>query len=476
MVINMEGMFIQILNMGYQAGIVICFVIVARLILRFVKAPKKYAYALWVIPFIRMMIPVSWESIFSLLPQKSSPIRADIGLMEQPQINTSIEAVNAAVAQILPPATATASVNPMQIYLLIVQWIWLTGVVLLLIYSVGSYLWLKRKLHCRIYVRENIYYTDYIQTPFVMGIRKPCIYLPYALAEQEMEFVIAHEETHIRRHDHVLKMLAFLVVSVYWFNPLAWVAFILMGRDMEMSCDEAVMKTYGEESKRKYAATLLNLTTGRGGLAGIPLAFGEGNTKNRIKNIMNYKKTVTISVIIAMLLFICLTIGLLTNPKSEEQPDTAVQMDTQSETMPEENTQSPSGTEVDTPFDDDFQNDLLDSGLYALQTMKVKSTGGVFTIFNNSSQQLTYGAYYKLQREEDGAWVDVPYVIDDWGFEDIGYLLEANSSAEMRVDWEWLYGKLPEGLYMIIKYLNIDNNSGGYDTLSLSSAFEISGK
>lgn len=171
-------------------------------------------------------------------------------------------------------------------------------------------------------LRENIYLADEIDTPFVIGLIKPRIYLPSDLEEKELEYVILHEQTHIRRHDAVIKAAAFLITLVHWFNPLSWAAFLCMGNDMEMSCDEAVMRALGQEKGAEYARTLLRLSVGRHRLQGIALAFGEGNTKGRVKNIMKYKKPLMITGVFALLVIAALILGLLTDPLSgEDEPE-----------------------------------------------------------------------------------------------------------------------------------------------------------
>lgn len=310
----MEKIFIQVLNMSYQAGIVILFILLARYLLFLLKAPKKFSYILWAIPFIRMIVPFTVKSIFSLLPKEHTPVKYNIAYMEEPKIYTGSKVVNQVISSSLPAATPYSSINPMQMILFLLQCIWIAGMIGLAVYGMVTYFSLKRKLTCSILLTENIYIADYIHTPFVLGVIKPCIYLPSSMEEGDMEYVILHERTHILRKDYIIKIVAFLITCVYWFHPLSWVAYFCLGKDMEMSCDEAVMQKLNETRRKEYAATLLGLTIRKQGIVGVPLAFGEGDTKERIKNIIKYKKAGVAVILIAVILTICLSIGLITNP------------------------------------------------------------------------------------------------------------------------------------------------------------------
>ena len=168
--------------------------------------------------------------------------------------------------------------------------IWLAGMALLLAYSLVSLLRLRRRLVGAVRLRDNIYLADHIPSPFVMGLIRPKIYLPSDLRETERGYILRHEQYHIRRRDHLVKFLSFLALCIHWFNPLVWAAFVLSGKDMEMSCDEAVVKALGEEIRADYSASLLSLATGRRIVAGMPLAFGEGDTGSRIRNLLSWKR------------------------------------------------------------------------------------------------------------------------------------------------------------------------------------------
>jgi beta-lactamase regulating signal transducer with metallopeptidase domain len=320
----MSAVFLQVLNMSLTASYVILFILAVRLLLK--KAPKIFSYALWGIVLFRLICPFSFEGLFSLLLINPEPIPSNITYAEVPQINTGIELFDSAVNPILSAQTTAqgASVNPMQIWVSIGKWAWFAGIAVLLIYSIISLFRLRSKLVGAVKWRDNIYLADHIASPFVMGLLRPKIYLPSTLSEQEQEYIILHEQTHIKRLDHIVKIVAFLVLAVHWFNPLVWMAFFLCVKDMEMSCDEAVMKRIDTDIRRQYSASLLSLATGRKIVAGIPLAFGEGDTKSRIRNVLNYKKPTFWIVIALVIACIAVAVLLLANPaKPLELPEAA---------------------------------------------------------------------------------------------------------------------------------------------------------
>jgi beta-lactamase regulating signal transducer with metallopeptidase domain len=313
----MSELFLSVLNMSLTASYVILFVILLRLLLK--KAPKFISYALWVAAAFRLLIPFSFESMFSLLPRNTNaaPIPHDIIYQQSPQINSGIEIVDAFVNKSLPAPTIGASVNPLQVYIEIGAYIWILGIIALLVYSLVSILILKRQLKSAELIEKNIFEAKNLKTPFVLGLIRPKIYLPMGLNVEERGYILLHEQTHIHRKDHIIKVLAFLILSVHWFNPLVWIAFILMSTDMELSCDERVLKEMKEDIKKPYANSLLSLATGRHILNGSPLAFGEGNVKGRIKNVLYYKKPRFWGVVALIIIATAVGIGLMANPKAK---------------------------------------------------------------------------------------------------------------------------------------------------------------
>jgi Antirepressor regulating drug resistance, predicted signal transduction N-terminal membrane component len=324
----LDRLFLQILNMSFNASVVILFVLFVRILLK--KAPKVFSYSLWSVVLFRLICPFSFESIFSLLPTKANPISQDIVYAPTPKIDTGVTVINNVINWSLPAAAPHASVNPLQVWVFLGEIVWLAGIVILLSYNIISLLKLQKRLKNAVCEDNNIYIVKQLDTPFVMGIFRPRIYLPDTLSAEENQYILLHEKTHIRHFDHVVKLLSFFVLCLHWFNPLVWAAFFISGRDMEMTCDEAVIKQLGNTVKKEYSSSLLALATGRRTVGGTPLAFGEGDTKSRIKNILNYKKPGFWVVIVALIVVVGICAGLMADPitrsgLSWEKPTLATQ-------------------------------------------------------------------------------------------------------------------------------------------------------
>ena len=290
-------------DMSLTGGIVILCVLAARLALK--RAPKIFSYALWAVVLFRLLCPVSLSAGFSLLgalnapARQASPVVSTVTYVRpaqpaelQPQTELPASQPDGPVSQ---PAATSAPVVPEQAketvdWGAVAAWVWLVGAAAMAGYSMIALFRLRRKLVGVFHLVDNIYLADYISTPFVLGLVRPRIYLPSTLTRRELGCIIRHERYHIRHGDHVVKILAFIALCLHWFNPLVWVAFVLAGRDMEMRCDEAVVKAMGEEVKADYSAALLALSTGRLTIAGTPLAFGEGDPKGRIRNLLGRKQ------------------------------------------------------------------------------------------------------------------------------------------------------------------------------------------
>lgn len=316
-----EQLFLRILNMSLTAGITIVAVLIIRLMLK--RVPKIFSYALWAVVLFRLLCPFSFSSAVSLLGVLRAPaaeqgkieyIPENIGLMEQPEMNLPVPAVENDVNESLSAADIGDSVNPMQIVTFIGACVWLFGIVIMLVYGVVTYLKLRNTLKKAVHERDNIFIAPDISTPFVCGILSPRIYLPIALGDEEKQYILLHEQIHIRRGDHILRIIGFFALCLHWFNPLVWIAFFTSGKDMEMSCDEAVIRKVGSGVKKEYSASLLSLASGRKIVTGIPLAFGEGETGGRIKNILKYKRPAKIAAAAIAAVCILAVIALAANP------------------------------------------------------------------------------------------------------------------------------------------------------------------
>ena len=275
---------------------------------------------LWALAGIRLMFPFSLESMFSLVPSAET-IPQDIMYAQTPAIHSGVAILNSTLNPILESSFTPepgASVNPLQVVSLVMSSIWLVGIVVMLLYACVSYWRVKKKVRESIPMGDNVYFCDKVESPFILGVIKPHIYVPADLPESEIVYVIAHEKAHIKRFDHVWKPLGFLILTVYWFNPVLWIAYILLCRDIELACDEKVIGKLGLESKKPYSMALLNCSVSRKSIAACPLAFGEVNVKNRIKTVLNYKKPAFWLIVLAVLVSGMLAVAFLTDPVTSD--------------------------------------------------------------------------------------------------------------------------------------------------------------
>lgn len=307
-----EKIFLHVLETSMTASYVIIAVIAARLLLR--KFPKRYSYALWSVCAFRLVFGSAFNSVFSIFSFKIKPctIPENIGLMKKLQLSTGIESLTDAVNTSLPPANQFASVNPMQITVFIYTWIWIIGLAAVLIYSAVSYLRLYNALRGSVRKFGNVYETDKIPSPFIFGIFRPRIYVPFGMDGDTLECVLEHERCHLRRCDYIIKPLAWLILAMHWFNPFCHAAFYLMNRDMEMSCDEAALKT---QNSGKYSESLLSAAVKRA--RPYPLYFGETGVKPRIKNVLKYHEPNRFAKFFSIVLCIAVTAACAANPKTE---------------------------------------------------------------------------------------------------------------------------------------------------------------
>ena len=300
-------LLIQVLNMSLTASYCILAVLVVRWLLR--RAPKKYAYLLWLVVAFRLCCPVSLTSPLSLFSlsifdqevaegHTMAYLDEDIGLQQKPQLSTGLAVSswqstvggqeNGAIP--LPgPVDASNSVNPLQVWGAVGTLLWLSGMGIMLLCGIVSYVLLRRRLRCSILLQDNIYQSEQVVSPFILGFWRPHIFIPFGMEEHTLELVLAHERYHLRRRDHWIKLAAYLLLTLHWFNPLCWVAFRLMGRDMEMSCDEHVLAEW-QHSCKPYCNALLAFATGRRSWSPSPLAFGESGANGRIRNALKWKK------------------------------------------------------------------------------------------------------------------------------------------------------------------------------------------
>ena len=314
----MNELFLKIINMSISASWLILAVLILRRVLK--KAPKWVNVLLWGIVAVRLICPLSFESALSLIPS-SETIPLDIEMAAKPTIDSGVPAINSVVNPVLssfaPPQHVLTSANPLQIWIPILNIIWLIGVGALLLYTAVSYWRLCRKVDTAVRYKGNIFQSENVSSPFVLGIIKPRIYLPFNMNGQDLEHVVAHEQAHIRRKDHWWKPLGFLLLTIHWFNPLMWLAYVLLCRDIELACDEKVIKELGNEQRADYMQALVACSVNRRMIAACPLAFGEVGVKERVKSVMNYKKPAFWVIIIAVIICVGVAACFLTNPKQD---------------------------------------------------------------------------------------------------------------------------------------------------------------
>ena len=313
----MNELFLKIINMSISASWLVLAVLLLRFVLK--KAPKWVNVLLWGIVAVRLAFPFSIESALSLIPSAET-IPPNIGMNTTPTINSGINAINNAVNPIISQSNtpmAGASVNPLQITIGIFEYIWIFGMIALALYTAISYWRLHRKVDTAVRYKDNIFQSENVKSPFVLGIIKPRIYLPFNMNGRDLEHVVAHEQAHIHRKDHWWKPLGFLLLTIHWFNPLMWLAYVLLCRDIELACDEKVIKELGNEQRADYTQALVACSVNRRMIAACPLAFGEVGVKERVKSVMNYKKPAFWVIIIAVIICVGVAVCFLTNPKQD---------------------------------------------------------------------------------------------------------------------------------------------------------------
>ena len=312
-----EELFRFLLNNSITAAWVILAVLLLRLLL--VRAPRRLVCLLWVLPGIRLALPFSVESILSLIPSART-VPPEILSDTAPAISSNIPAIDNAVNPMLrttlSPAVAD-SVDPMALLMTAAGYAWLIGLAVMLALCLVSTLRLKAGLRMAVRTEEGAWRCETVSSPFVLGLLRPRIYLPYGLEGEALSHVLAHEREHIRRGDHVFKLLGYLLLCVYWFNPLIWLAYTLMGRDMEYACDEAVVAAMDAGQRKSYSLALLGCADRRHAAVFCPPAFGETGVKGRIKKVLKFKRPAMVISAVAVLLLIVAALCLLTNPKTD---------------------------------------------------------------------------------------------------------------------------------------------------------------
>ncbi len=311
----MSELFLNVVNRSIAASWLVLAVLVLRMLLK--RAPKWGNVLLWGMVALRLLCPISIESAFSLIPSAET-IHPEIMMDHYPQLSTGISELNDALNPVFAETFAPNpgdSANPLQILVPAAAVIWLLGGAIMLGYTLVTYWHLRRRVSTATILRDNIFQSEYVASPFVLGILRPRIYLPYAIGEKELSHVIAHEQAHIRRRDHWWKPLGFLLLALHWFNPLMWAAYVLLCRDIELACDEKVIKELACAQRADYSEALLACSVKRSMIAACPLAFGEVGVKARVRSVMHYQKPGFWLILLAVILSAAVAVCFLTNPR-----------------------------------------------------------------------------------------------------------------------------------------------------------------
>ncbi len=382
----MADIFLKIVNMSISA----CWIVLAILLLRLVfkKAPKWINCVLWGIAGLRLIMPFSFESIFSLIP--SAETITKVSDSPRPQINSGVSVIDNQVNGYLQGNYFEGVTRPVGNFVditTILAIVWIIGIVALLIYTLVSYLRLKNKIGTAVLLRDNIYQSEAVVSPFVLGIFKPKIFLPFDMNEQDTEYVIAHEQAHISRKDYLWKPLGFLILTLHWFNPMVWLGYILLCRDIELACDEKVIKELNTEQRADYSQALLTCSVNRRMIAACPLAFGEVGVKDRIKSVLNYKKPAFWIILIAIVASAVVAVCFLTNPAKD--------------------------AEIFTITDGYTTHDQVD--ISATELMVGDKTGHIIVKWNNQTNKtLSYGEEFHVYRKVLGTKIECRNSNDGW--------------------------------------------------------------
>ena len=314
----MAAVFLKLLNLSISASWLVLAVLVLRLVSK--RSPKWINVLLWGIVALRLVLPFSIESALSLIPSAETVSPAVVQFDPAPTITSGVSIIDNAVNPSLSEhfaAVPTMSVNPLYVWTEIAGWVWLIGLGAMLLYALVSYLRLRRRVSVSLPVQDHIYLCDAISSPFILGVVKPHIYLPSGLDEVQRQNVLSHERAHLARHDHWWKPLGFALLAVYWFNPVLWLAYALLCRDIELACDERVIRTMDESAVKTYSTVLLACSMPRKAVITCPLAFGEVGVKERVKNALHYKKPAFWVVAASVTVCIVVAVCFLTNPPTD---------------------------------------------------------------------------------------------------------------------------------------------------------------
>ena len=462
----MAEIFSAILKASFQGSIVILAVMLLRLVLK--KAPKSLICLLWLLAGLRLALPFEIQSPFSLQPRLED---TNISIqVQQPAQTPDITVQNPAdqpqetpADQVMPPEVPEGNWENIQTdsYLYwtedgvitgpadlgsIAVWVWLLGATVMFAACAVSYWKLKRRVQESYLIENGCFECPGLDTAFVLGFFPARIYLPMGLNDREKKFIFDHENTHIARGDHWFKALGYLVLAMHWFNPLVWLGYSLLCRDMELACDEHVIRNMNLDQRKAYSSALLSCGGRTARFAACPVAFGESNPKKRILNVLNYKRPSFWIVLLAIIALIFVAVCLLTSPEGKVEP-------------PEEKTKWNLEMRV---------TDVTPSGATVEFIQSAPFVG-------YDRAELKFGSEYSLETWTGDNWEPVEMLPQEyevaWTME--AYLINRNGITTQRVNWEWLYGQLPPGRYMLGKSVDLFRSAGDNEITMFWAEFTI---
>lgn len=449
----MTTIFLKLLEMSLLASLIVLAVLLLRLILK--KAPKWIFVVMWGIVLIRLVCPFSIESPVGLMPESesiqiSSGIENTIkiphlSLPNNENINNNQSTNNNSTVQDIVSNDEKTNNHPIK-WVNIASVIWSLGASVLLVYMIVTYVGIKRKVRTAVKLKCNIYQSENVDSPFVLGVIRPKIYLPFKINEQDVKNVIAHEKAHIKRKDYLWKPLGFMVLSVHWFNPLIWISYVLLCRDIEAACDEKVIKDYTVEQKADYSQALLSCSVKNKRISACPLAFGEGSVKKRVKSVINYKKPAFWVIVVAIVLCVVLAVCFLTNRNHDDKNKNNVNSDENKNIVCESN--------VFTDFE----------GVYlTVKSIETADNGNkILNLIwrNDTSEEMIFGEMYTIEYKDGNEWKDVSE--GEIYFNEIANLLGSKSEINKSYTTEQ-FDISKNGTYRLISGFN-DSKGNKYST------------
>ena len=429
----MTRLFLEIFNMSVAASYLLLAIVLIRIPLK--KAPKWISVLLFGIAAIRLICPLSIESVLSLIPSGET-VSPDNITNGSPVINSGIPVIdntfNPIINETLKPDVG-ASVNPIQIIAFVASIIWMVGAVALIIYAIVSYLRVKSRVAAAAYVCDNVYRSENISSPFVLGFVKPRIYLPYGLSAETENYVLAHERAHLTRMDHIWKPVGYLLLMIHWFNPLVWLGYVLFCRDVELACDEKVIKELSRAERADYSEALLMCSIRSRVISACPLAFGESGVKERIKAVLSYKKPAFWVILIGIIATVVLVVCFLTDPLGMDGLDGMTIADKSSVMY---------GWEGD--YSSNAHASAISNYNSGYKPIKWNSKGGLFIETDFKVKDASVRVFSSSGGSDAETRIHLEYLIapriksEKYVFVDIGWLLRSYEEAQKQNQWAYL--------------------------------------